>query len=145
MEDLAQLDVLVGEWDTEMTHPMLAETARGRTVFEWLPGRKFLIWRTENPPDTIPSSISLIGGEDDGSAGWPMHYFDSRGVSRVYRIGFEDGVWTMWRDHPGFSQRARGAIEERGCRIDWRSELQREDGEWKPDLEVTYRRRTPPR
>jgi hypothetical protein len=69
-----------------------------------------------------------------------MEYFDSRGVSRTYQVSFEDGIWKMWRDHPGFSQRARGVFEDDGGTIRWLSELQ-EDGPWKPDLEVTYRRR----
>jgi hypothetical protein len=136
---LDHLDALVGEWDTEMTHPLFATAVRGRTVFEWLTGRAFLIWRVDAPPNTVPTSISIIGGGDTPGV-WPMHYFDSRGVERVYQMSFDDGAWKMWRDQPGFSQRATGTFEDDGRTINWRSELQRE-GPWKRDLEVIYRRR----
>ena len=50
-------------------------------------------------------------------------------------------VGTMWRDHPGFSQRATGAVEDGGRRVRWRSELPEDDKPYRPDLEVTYRGR----
>jgi hypothetical protein len=68
-----------------------------------------------------------------------MHYFDSRGVMRVYQTSFEGGVWRFWRDHPGFSQRSTGVFEDGGRTIRTLVELN-EDGSWKPDLEVIYRR-----
>jgi len=139
---LDRLDALVGEWDTEMTHPLITGVTRGRAVFEWLAGRRFLIWRSDVPPGAIPSAIAIIGGGSTPGT-WPMEYFDSRGVSRTYRISMDDGIWRMWRDHPGFSQRATGTIGDDGRTIRWLSELQ-EDGPWKPDLEVTFRRRSRP-
>lgn len=68
-----------------------------------------------------------------------MHYFDSRGVMRVYQVTFERGVCRFWRDHPGFSQRFTGTFEDGGRTIRGRWELQ-EAGPWKPDLQITYRR-----
>ncbi|HEX2680815.1 MAG TPA: hypothetical protein VHQ03_05930, partial [Candidatus Dormibacteraeota bacterium] len=41
---LDQLDALVGEWETEATHPLLQGVMHGRATFEWLAGRRFLIW-----------------------------------------------------------------------------------------------------
>jgi hypothetical protein len=70
-----------------------------------------------------------------------MHYFDSRGVMRIYQLTFENGVWRWWRDHPGFSQRFTGTFEDSGRTIDGRGELQENGQPWKPDLQVTYRRR----
>jgi len=136
---LERLDALVGQWDAEMTHPKLPGVTRGHTSFEWLAGRAFLIWRSDVPPGAIPSAIAIIGGGTTPGV-WPMHYFDSRGVSRLYEVSFDAGVWKVWRDHPGFSQRATGTFENDGQVIRWSSELQ-EDGPWKPDLEVIYRRR----
>jgi hypothetical protein len=127
----------------EMTHPALKSPFHGRAVFEWLEGRQFLIWRWEAEPNTVPTQISIIGGGDKPGV-WPMHYFDSRGISRVYTVSFEAGVWKMWRDHPGFWQRATGTFEDDGRTIRWLTELrEREEDDWKPDLEVIYRRAKP--
>lgn len=137
---LDQLDVLVGEWDAAMTHPQLTGVTRGHSVFEWLPGRTFLIWRSSVAPGAVPSSIAIIGGGSTPGV-WSMEYFDSRGVSRTYRASFDDGIWKLWRDHPGFSQRATGVFENSGLTVRLRWELM-EDGPWKPDLDVTYTRRS---
>jgi hypothetical protein len=136
---LDRLDPLVGEWETEGTHPLLTGVIPGRATFEWLTGRTFLIWRTETPPGTIPPAIAVIGG-GDVSGVWQMHYFDSRGVSRIYQASMDDGVFRFWRDHPGFSQRATGVFEDEGRVLRLRTELD-QDGTFRPDLEVTYRRR----
>ena len=135
---LDELDVLVGEWEAEATHPLLPGILRGTATFEWLTGRRFLIWRSSTPAGTIPSSISVIGGGETPGT-WPMHYFDERGVMRMYQVQMSGGVWRIWRDHPGFSQRLTGTLDDGGntIRLSW--ELQ-QDGPWKPDLQATYRR-----
>jgi hypothetical protein len=58
---------------------------------------------------------------------------------RVYQMSMEGGVWRMWRDHPGFSQRWTGTFDDGGDAIRVRTELQ-QDGPWTPDLQATYRR-----
>jgi hypothetical protein len=136
---LDQLDALVGEWDTAATHPMIEGVVSGRSTFEWLTGRRFLIHRSEIQPGQVPSAIWIVGG-DDTRGTWPMHYFDSRGVTRVYQMTFEGGLWKFWREHPGFSQRFTGSFEDGGRTIRGLSELN-ETGTWKPDLAITYRRR----
>ena len=136
---LDRLDALVGAWDTELTHPDLPGITRGRASFAWLEGRAFLIWRGALPPGAITSSIAIMGGGTTPGV-WPLHYFDSRGVSRLYTTSVDAEGWKMWRDHPGLSQRATGVFLDDGRIIRWRSELQRE-GPYKPDLEVAYRRR----
>jgi hypothetical protein len=138
---LDRLDELVGVWDAEMTHPLLEGVTHGTSSFEWLPGRRFLIHRSDLPPGPIPASISIIGGGDT-SGTWPMHYFDSRGVMRTYQVTFEGDTWRWWRDHPGFSQRFTGTFADGGRTIRGRGELQQAGEPWKPDLQVTYRRRS---
>ena len=111
---LHHLDALVGEWETEATHPYLPNTViRGRATFEWLVGGQFLIWRARHDHPDIPESIASLGcggsGDTDASSDsdqdCSMRYFDSRGVTRVYRFSAEQGVWRLWRDRPDFSQR----------------------------------------
>jgi hypothetical protein len=137
---LDQLDVFVGEWDTEATHPKLEGTLRGRATYEWLTGRSFLIQRSESPPNTVPSSIAVIGGGDTPGT-WPMHYFDSRGIMRMYQLSFHGRVLKIWRDDPGFLQRSVGVFEdgERTLRLTW--ELAEDNGPWKRDLDMIYHRR----
>jgi hypothetical protein len=109
-----EFNVLVGEWTTEATHPAFPGTVvRGHVTFEWLDGEKFLIQRAGNDHPDFPDSISVIGEVDGRIA---MHYFDSRGVQRVYEMGLTEGVWKISRDEPGFSQRCSGTFEDDGSR-----------------------------
>ena len=69
-----------------------------------------------------------------------MHYFDSRGVQRIYQVVMGDGVWTMWRDAPGFSQRFTGRIGDGGDTIAGQWQLSKDGFHWADDLEITFRR-----
>jgi len=135
---LDQLEALVGEWEMEATHRLIEGAFRGKSTFEWVAERRYLIDRSDWPASKIPSSIAVTGGGETPGT-WPMHYFDSRGGERVSQVTFAGGVWRCWRDHPGFSQRFTGTFEDGGRTIRGRWELQ-ETGPWKVDLEVTYRR-----
>ena len=133
-----EFDVFIGEWTTEATHPGFPGTiVRGHVAFEWLEGEKFLIQRASNDNPDFPASISLIGEVDERIA---MYYFDSRGVQRVYEMALSEGVWTVWMDAPGFSQRCTATFDEGGEAITWRWQLSRDDSTWDDDLEITYRR-----
>jgi hypothetical protein len=136
--ELASFDVLVGEWTTEATHPAVPGTVvHGHAMFEWLEGEQFLIWRARNDHPDFPDSISVIGGPPDEIS---VHYFDSRGVQRVYRTTLDEGVWRLWRDVPGFSQRFAGSFDEAGDTITGVFELSLDDSTWNDDLAITYRR-----
>jgi len=132
------LNAFVGEWTTEATHPAVPGTVvRGEAVFEWLEGERFLILRARNEHPDFPDSISVIGTVDERIA---MYYFDSRGVHRVYEMSLSQGVWKLWRDAPGFSQRFTGTFAEDGNTITGLFTLSRDDSTWDDDLEITYRR-----
>jgi hypothetical protein len=77
---------------------------RGRAAFEWLPGGRFLIERWEVERPEFPDGIAIIGSDPSGET-LTQHYFDSRGVSRTYRMSLIDGVWRLGRQSPDFSQR----------------------------------------
>ena len=135
---MEQFDVFVGEWATEATHPAFpGMVVRGQVAFEWLEGEKFLIQRAGNDHPDFPDSVSVIGEVDGRIA---MYYFDSRGVHRVYGMAVDDGVWKIWRDAPGFSQRCTGTFDEDRSAITWRWQLSQDDSTWNDDLEITYRR-----
>ena len=133
-----EFNALVGEWTTEATHPAFPDTVvHGHAAFEWLEGRQFLINRARNEHPDFPDSISVIGPTDEGIA---MHYFDSRGVHRIYMASFDEGVLRLSRDAPGFSQRFEGAFAEDGSTITGLWKLSEDDSTWNDDLAITYRR-----
>jgi hypothetical protein len=149
------LDRLVGTWTTEATHPAIPDVVvHGDTVFEWLEGERFLIYRARTDHPDFPDSIAIIGvteqdrvddesdARGDGTADAPMtmHYFDSRGVFRVYNVHIDADGWRIWRDAPGFSQRFTGTYEDGGSTVAGLWQLNRDDVNWDDDLEITYRR-----
>jgi hypothetical protein len=46
-----------------------------------------------------------------------VFHYDSRGVSRVYQMTFDQRLWRMWRDAPGFHQRFSGTLADDGGSI----------------------------
>jgi hypothetical protein len=133
------LNALVGAWTIEATHPAYPSVVvTGRASFEWLEGEHFLIQRSQAEHPDFPDGISIIGATTD--EGLSMHYFDSRGVYRLYGVGVSEGVLRIWRDAPGFSQRFTGKLVDEGDTIDGHWELSRDGSNWEDDLEITYRR-----
>lgn len=144
------LDRLVGTWNTEATHPAFpGAVVRGSVTIEWLEGKRFLIHRARTEHPDFPDSIAILGDTERDRVGggtapeprWTMHYFDSRGVFRVYEMSVDAEVWRIWRDAPGFSQRFSGRFEDGGDTIAGVWQLCEDDVEWRDDLRITYRRR----
>jgi hypothetical protein len=143
---LDALAPFVGEWR------ILAElenAPRGdigaRASFEWLEGRRFLIQRWEIPLPEAPDGIAIIGADPASDGMYLQHYFDSRGVARVYRMSFEDGVWLLWREEPDFSpldftQRFTGTFSADGKKIAGRWEICHDGETWEHDFDLTYTR-----
>jgi hypothetical protein len=129
---MTDLGPLIGAWETEATHPSLpGVVVPGRTTFEWLRGEKFVIYRAETAHPDLPDAVSVIGDFDGQTE---MHYYDSRGVHRIYGLAFDGSELTLWRDQQRFS----GALDGDTLRGLWQWY---EDGStWKDDLAVTWRR-----
>src|SRR4029079_9871349 len=81
-------------------------------------------------PAEMPDTLAIIGGAPDGEP-QPMHYFDSRGVKRLFITGLDGSTWKIGRapdedwngpDGPGFNQRFIGEISADGTTIDGRWE-----------------------
>ena len=135
---LEPLNALLGAWVTEATHPAFpSTTVHGQADFEWLEGERFLLQRSRTDHLDFPDSLIVYGVESDELS---MHYFDSRGVHRVYGVSLQDGVWRMWRNAPGFSQRFLGTFVGDGNAIEGLWMLSREDTTWDDDLRITFRR-----
>lgn len=144
---LARLEVFAGEWAEQVTLPGAGLVpVRGRTVFEWGLDRQFLLERSEWPHPDFPDSIAVIAAAQDG-ASYTRHYFDARGVVRVYAMGFRDGIWTLLRDAPDFSplrfaQRFSGTFAGDGSTIDGAWETADDSVHWEHDFRLTYTRLT---
>src|SRR3954470_18826666 len=133
------LEPLVGAWTLEAS---LAPGVHGRATFEWALDRTFLVVRTEIPVEGAPGSLSVIALDEDGE-GFTMHYFDSRGIVRLYRMTIGDGAWTLLRTEADFSplpfqQRYVGAFSDDGRRIDGRWERSSDGSAWELDFELNY-------
>jgi len=152
---LEPLNRIVGTWATDATHPAVPGViVHGTAVIEWLEGERFVIYRARTDHPDFPDAISVIGvtGLDrvDGTpppdptdAAEPqlsMHYFDSRGVFRIYHMSIDDHTWQLWRDAPGFSQRFTGTFADGENTIVGHWQLCRDDIRWDDDLQITYRR-----
>jgi hypothetical protein len=139
--DVRELEPLVGEWATEADVPGQDAVARGRTTFEWLEGGGYLIQRAVMDDPVFPRGVMVIGPDASGER-VVQHYFDSRGVARVYDVSFDDGVLRLWRDGPDFAQRYSGRIDAAGTVIAGAWEIC-DDGEtWRHDFDLTYRKAT---
>ena len=147
---LSGLDTLLGEWHAEgllpIEPPMRITT---ETTVERLGA--FIVIRSLGEPADMPSSLSVIGGAPDGEP-QPMHYFDSRGVKRLFLTRVEGSTWDIWRapgedwngpDGPGFNQRFIGAISADGRTIDgrWERGLGADGDAWELDFPITYTRK----
>lgn len=138
---LERLEALVGEWTLEAGPPGGPRwPGGGRVRFEWLEGRTFLVQRWTIGLPEAPDGIAIIGLGDEPGA-FRQHYFDSRGIHRVYEMTLDGGVWRLWRNaSPPFPQRFRGVFEDEGRTIAGRWEKAEDGGAWTTDFDMTYRR-----
>jgi hypothetical protein len=82
---MKEFEPLIGEWHGEGEFPMeppmkMAAEAKIERLGE------FIVFSSVGEPAELPDSISIIGGAPEGEP-QPMHYFDSRGVKRLYIDG----------------------------------------------------------
>jgi hypothetical protein len=140
---LERLEPFLGEWRFEVPGrplpPELADAAR--TTFEWTLGGAFLLQRASVPVPEAPDGLMLIG--PDGGEGYTQHYFDSRGIARVYAMTFDGREWTLERRAPDFTplsfhQRWLGAFGADGDTIHGRWETSPDGREWELDFELSY-------
>jgi len=143
---LARLDALVGRGTVQQK---VEGVGTAWTEFAWQDGGAFLR-QDSNVDDAMPSTapqawrdnapfptIAVIGLDGAGEE-FTMLYADARGVHRVYRMTFADGVWTMWRDAPGFNQRFTATVSADGDRIEGRWEMSKDGVAWNLDFELIY-------
>jgi hypothetical protein len=109
-------------------------------VFEWILGGRFVSQRMEIPHPDAPDGFMIIGADGDA---YTQHYFDSRGVVRLYAMSFTDGVWTLLRDSPDFTplafhQRYIGTVGDDTITGRW--ETSPDGARWELDFHLNYTR-----
>jgi len=138
-----ELDRLVGEWSMVAAFDFVPPPGiRGHAVIEWMPGRRFLVQRWEVDHPEAPDGIAIIGF-DESRGTYLQHYFDTRGVARLYEMSLVDDVWTLSRTEPDFSpldfsQRFIGTFSDDGRTIAGRWEKSEDGTKWELDFELTY-------
>jgi len=141
---IERLAVFVGEWSLVAEFKDVPPADLGaRVVFEWMPGERFLVQRWEIPIPEAPDGIAIIGADPESEGTYLQHYFDSRGVARIYRMSFSDGVWKLWRDSPdfsplNFSQRYTGTFTDEDRTISGSWEMCHDGTTWEHDFDLTY-------
>src|SRR5215207_3022700 len=122
---MKDFEPLIGEWHGEGELPMeppmkMSVEAKVQRLGE------FIVFSSVGEPAELPDSISIIGGAPDGEP-QPMHYFDDRGVKRLFMMALDGSTWKIWRapgedwngpDGPGFDQRFIGEISPDGNAIE---------------------------
>lgn len=142
---LERLEPFVGEWLIDAPDfplpPGLADAAR--STFEWTLGGAFLLQRSSIPVPEAPDALSVMGPDADD--GYTQHYFDSRGIARLYAMTFDGRDWTLERRTPDFSplpfhQRWLGTFSADGETVHGHWETSPDGRNWELDFELTYQR-----
>lgn len=149
---LARLDVFVGEWvlaaRSPGSRPASSSTGehgpQARTRFEWALDGEFMLQRTQVSVPEAPDSLTIVS-VDPETGGYTQHYYDSRGVVRLYAMSFADGVWTLTRESPDFSpldfqQRFTGTFSQDANIISGAWEKRLNGAGWEHDFDLTYSR-----
>jgi hypothetical protein len=138
--EIEQLEPLIGEWKLEVDLLGSADV-KATCAFEWILGGAFLQQRNQVDHPDVPDAVCVVG--PDGQGGFTQHYFDSRGVARVYEMQFKAGRWELLRLNPDFSpldfsQRYVGQFSGDRSRIEGRWESSRDGQNWDLDFQLNY-------
>jgi hypothetical protein len=130
---VSALDRLLGAWEFTMHHSAMSEPISGRQRYERvLDGAFVLMHWTYDHPD-FPDAMAFIS--DDR-----YHYFDVRGITRVFDLTVEAAGWSMVRLDDDFSQRSTARFRGPDA-IDTTGELSTDAGvTWQPDFTMTAQR-----
>ena len=145
----ARLEPIIGEWSVAIVmpgeeRPDELPDVGARVTFEWFGDKAFVLERSTVPIPEVPDGLAMMGW-DEGRGTFLQHYFDSRGVARVYEMSFENGVWKLERTKPDFSpfefaQRYTGTVTGDGTRIEGTWEIAHDKRTWEKDFDLIYTR-----
>lgn len=104
------LDRLLGTWEFTMRHSTMSEPVTGRQRYERVLDGAFVLqhWTYDHPD--FPDAMALLS--DDR-----YHYFDVRGITRVFNLEVDEAGWTMIRLNEDFRS---AAPRDSVARTSWR-------------------------
>ncbi|MFC4455671.1 hypothetical protein [Deinococcus sonorensis] len=127
------LDRLLGDWEFTMQHPAVAGPVSGRQRYEWvLDGAFILQYWTYAHPD-FPDAMALLSHDQ-------YHYFDVRGIVRIFELQINVEGWSMIHLDPDFAQRSTSRFQERDI-LETTGEQSQDGGvSWQSDFAMICRR-----
>jgi hypothetical protein len=127
------LDRLLGSWTFAMRHVALPEPVLGTQVYERVLDGAFLFLRwTYQHPD-FPDALALFGDTS-------YHYFDVRGITRVYDLHSDDTGWSTVRRDDDFWQRSTTRFVGADA-LEGAGENSHDQGQtWEHDFTITAKR-----
>ena len=129
------LDHLLGTWDVTMRHVAMPDPVLGRQTYERVLDGAFVMLRATYDHPDVPDGLVLLS-EDE------YHYFDVRGVTRVFELETSDSGGTMVRRDADFWQRASWSVVGPD-ELEGTGENSHDQGTtWEPDFTMTYTRRS---
>lgn len=140
---LEPLDALVGEWDLTLTDAWFLESRdvrqHGRATVRWL-GDAFVELEAEMEGQQV---WHFVLGRSDATDQLVALYHDPRPTSRLFRMTFAGGDWTLHREDPDFHQRFVATVA--ADRIQGRWDASEDDGAtWRKDFDLVFERVVPP-
>ena len=141
---LLDLEFLLGKWDVEPSDapflPSLDDRAHGQVAFAWIVDTTLLVMRQSEQPGAPPSARWAIGRDSESGSDFKVLYSDTRGVVRISEMSFTEGIWRLWRDHPGISQRFESRVSPDRNKIFGHWEKSSHGDAWEHDFELIYRK-----
>lgn len=136
---VAELDALIGDWELTLSGAWFLDSLdveqHGRATFEWLDDA-FVVMRSTMQGE--PTWDFVFGHSDATDQRYAL-YHDQRGVSRLFRMSFGAGQWTLERTDPDFHQRFIAAVGPDEMRGRW--EASEDEGRsWRKDFDLVFRR-----
>jgi hypothetical protein len=132
---MSALDRLLGTWEITMYHSDMPEPVTGRQHYERTLDGAFVLQRWAYDHPDFPDALALLSEHR-------YHYFDVRGITRVFDFHVDDAGWSMILLEENFSQRQTARFRGPDT-IDSTGERSYDTGvTWQPDYTMTYRRVT---
>ena len=143
--EMQRLALFIGDWT--LAAGFGGEPAGeplGRARFEWTLGDQYVIETSTVDAPGAPDSLTVMAWHPHENR-YVQHYFDSRGVTRLYEMEFDGRVWKLQRGQEDFSelsfnQRYVGVFSEDGRTIDGHWDIQEPGEDWRKDFDLIYRR-----
>lgn len=127
------LDRLLGTWEFTMRHAAMLEPIAGQQRYERVLEEAFTMLRCTYDHPEFPNAIAML---DESTC----HYFDVRGVTRIFDLEIGDSGWTMIRRDADFWQRSAATFLGPDA-MDGTGENSYDGGAtWQHDFSISYAR-----